>query len=176
VHENSEIDFLRRERPRLFPGEEAQRRRYLRVRESALEAGFAHYEISNFCRPGMASRHNLKYWRCEPFLGLGPAAHSAVGGRRWAHPADLAKYLADPMAIEPAESDPASERIFLGLRLAEGIAVEEARLACGLSVEAFARRLDAFAPFVTRTGERMRLTPEGFLVSTPVLAGLLATS
>ncbi len=176
VHENSEIDFLRRERPRLFPGEEAQRRRYLRVRERLGAAGFEHYEISNFCRPGKAARHNLKYWRCEPFLGLGPAAHSAAGGRRWQHPADLAAYLSDPLAVEPAESDPVSERIFLGLRLAEGVAVEEARLAAGLDSAAFARRLAAYAPFVSLEGDRMRLTVEGFLVSTPVLAGLLAAS
>ena len=176
VHENSEIDFLRRERPRLFPGEEAQRRRYLRVRDRLRAAGFEHYEISNFCRQGKASRHNLKYWRCEPFLGLGPAAHSAVGERRWQHPADLAAYLIDPSAVVPAESDLVSERIFLGLRLAEGVAIEDARRAAGLDSAAFARRLEAYAPFVVLEGDRMRLTVEGFLVSTPVLAGLLAAS
>jgi coproporphyrinogen III oxidase-like Fe-S oxidoreductase len=99
-----------------------------------------------------------------------------VGERRWQHPADLAAYLIDPSAVVPAESDLVSERIFLGLRLAEGVAIEDARRAAGLDSAAFARRLEAYAPFVVLEGDRMRLTVEGFLVSTPVLAGLLAAS
>ena len=89
VHESSEMDFLRRERPRLFPGEEAERRRYLAMHERLVAAGYEHYEISNFARPGKQGRHNLRYWHLEPWLGLGPAAHSFVDGRRFQHPADL---------------------------------------------------------------------------------------
>ena len=174
VHENSELDFLRRERPRLFPGEEAQRRRYLAARAALLAAGFEHYEISNFCKPGRESRHNLKYWRCEPFLGLGPAAHSAVGERRWQHAADLQAYLRDPTAVEPCTCDPVSERVFLGLRLTQGVPLEQVRAASGMSEETFARRLAAMAPFLSIAAGRLRLTTEGFLVSTPVLAELLA--
>ena len=174
VHEKSELDFLRRERPGLFPGEEAQRRRYLATREAFTAAGFEHYEISNFCRPGKRSRHNMKYWRCEPFLGLGPAAHSAIGGKRWQHAADLAAYLENPHSVEQAASDLTSERVFLGLRLADGVAIEDVRSAAGLGEVAFGERLRSLSPFVTLEGGRLRLTAEGFLVSTPVLAGLLA--
>lgn len=174
VHAQSEIDFLRRERPRLFPGEEAQRRRYLRTAERLSAAGFEHYEVSNFARPGRRARHNLKYWRCEPYLGLGPAAHSAVDGRRWRHAPDLRAYVADPLAIEELPCDPATERVFLGLRLSDGVSDEEARAAARLDRPEFERRLARLAPFLDRAAGRLRLTRDGLVVSNAVLAELLA--
>src|SRR3989442_5567552 len=54
--------------------------------------GFEHYEISNFARPGHRSRHNLKYWTNQEYLGFGPSAHSYVGDRRWADARDLRAY------------------------------------------------------------------------------------
>ena len=172
VHEGSEIDFLRRERPRLFPGEEPQRRRYLAMRERLTAAGFGHYEISNFARPGEECRHNLRYWRCEDWLGLGPAAHSSVDGRRFAHPRDLEAWIADPLAVEELPSDPAAERVFLGLRLAEGIDYETLARAGVAGAEAH-RRIQRLAAFIEEREGRLRLRPEGFLLSNPVLVELL---
>jgi oxygen-independent coproporphyrinogen-3 oxidase len=173
VHAGSELDFLRRERPRLFAGEEASRRRYLRMREVLRAAGFEHYEISNFARPGGECRHNLRYWHCRDWLGLGPSAHSFVDGRRFRHPANLQAWLADPMAVESVAAEPALERVFLGLRLAEGIEerwIEEA----GIPMRAIGERLERLRPFFEREDGRLRLTPEGFLVSNAVLAELLS--
>jgi oxygen-independent coproporphyrinogen-3 oxidase len=172
VHAGSEIDHLRRERPRLFAGEEALRRRYLRMRERLAAAGYAQYEISNFARPGRECRHNLGYWRCDDWLGLGPAAHSHVDGRRFRHLPDLDAWLADPLAVEPLPIEPAAERVFLGLRLAEGI--ETAWLGeAGLATDEIDRRLAKLAPFLDREGERVRLNADGYLVSNAVLAELL---
>ncbi|NUQ36150.1 MAG: radical SAM family heme chaperone HemW, partial [Planctomycetaceae bacterium] len=56
------------------------------------EVGFARYEVSNFARPGFESRHNLLYWRCGDWLGIGPAAHSACGRLRWANVRDHREY------------------------------------------------------------------------------------
>ena len=61
--------------------------------------GFIHYEISNFCLPGRECRHNLNYWRGGEYLGLGPAAASHLGGRRWKNRADLPAYLRDPSGM-----------------------------------------------------------------------------
>jgi oxygen-independent coproporphyrinogen-3 oxidase len=174
VHAGSEIDLLRRQRPGLFPGEEAQRRRYLFAAERLRLAGYEHYEVSNFCRPGRAARHNLKYWRCEPYLGLGPAAHSQVDGRRFRHPPDLAAYLRDPLAREEQVCDLASERVFLGLRLADGVALEALARASGAAAAELERRLAAVGRFVERAPGRVRLNAEGFVVSNAVLAELLA--
>ncbi|MGE0641550.1 MAG: radical SAM family heme chaperone HemW [Thermoanaerobaculia bacterium] len=173
IHESSEMDFLRRERPGLFPGEEAERRRYLAVHRRLLEAGYEHYEISNFARPGRRSRHNLRYWRLEPWLGLGPSAHSFVDGRRFRHPPDLGTWLADPLVAEPLENDLPEERAMLGLRLAEGIAEEQLQAANGDSAAELALRLRRLAPFVEARDGRVALTTEGRVVSNPVLSGLL---
>jgi oxygen-independent coproporphyrinogen-3 oxidase len=172
MHEGSEIDFLRRRRPRLFAGEEALRRRYLAMRERLTAAGFRQYEISNFARPGRECRHNLKYWTGGQWLGLGPAAHSSLDGRRFRHLPDLEAYCVDPLAVEPLDSDPAEERVLLGLRTADGI--DEAWLgAAGVTPAEIDRRLERLAPFVDRRDGRLRLTVEGYLVSNAVLAELL---
>lgn len=172
VHGGSEMDGLKRTRPGLFPGEEAARRRYLATRERLLAAGYEHYEISNFARPGRKARHNLRYWRGEDWLGLGPAAHSSIDGRRFCHPSDLNAWLADPRAVEELPGNPALERLFMGLRLSEGVGPEELA-AAGLEAEDLDRRLARLAPFVERSAGRLRLTPEGFVVSNPVIAALL---
>lgn len=174
VHSGSEIDGLRRRRPGLFPGVEAERRAYLFLAETLEEAGYRQYEISNFCRPGCECRHNLKYWRREDYLGLGPSAHSCVGGRRWRRPADLPRYLVDPLASEELETDAAEERFFLGLRLAEGLPQVEVATWLGVETGALAEELASLAPFVEVAKTRVRLTRQGFLVSNAVLGELLA--
>jgi putative oxygen-independent coproporphyrinogen III oxidase len=172
VHSGSEIDFLRRERPGLFAGEEALRRRYLRMRSRLVAAGYEHYEISNFARPGRECRHNLRYWRGGDWLGFGPAAHSSLDGRRFRHLPDLEAWLVDPLRTEELDTNAAEERVLLGLRTAEGI--DEAWLAAaGVPALESERRLARLAPFVERAGGRLRLTPDGYLVSNAVLAELL---
>ena len=172
VHESSEMDFLRRERPRLFPGEEAERRRYMVMHERLVASGYEHYEISNFARPGKQGRHNLRYWHLEPWLGLGPAAHSFIDGKRFQHPADLGAWLADPLAALPLEHDLAQEQAMLGLRLEEGIGIETLRAASGATEMELAARLRRLDRFVVETAGRVRLTTEGRVVSNPVLTEL----
>src|SRR5690606_33082818 len=99
-----EVDRLRRQRPRLFPSEAEQARRYRELVDELAAEGWRRYEISNFALPGRESVHNLRYWQCRPYLGLGPAAHSLIDGRRFCHPRDLAAYLRDPRAVEGLET------------------------------------------------------------------------
>jgi len=172
VHAGSEMDALRRDRPRLFAGEEAQRRRYLGMVERLERAGLCHYEISNFARPGRECRHNLRYWRGLPWLGLGPAAHSYVDGRRFRHLPDLEGWRRDPMAVEELPVAPELERLMTGLRLVEGVEIGWFD-ALGVDAPELARRLARVGPLVERAGDRLRLTTEGFLVSNAVLGELL---
>jgi len=91
--------------------------------------GYSHYEISNFTRPGRESVHNSNYWLNRPFLGLGPAAHSYLGGRRFANHPSLEKYceklFRGEYPLETAETilpeTEMSETMFLGLRLLKGV-------------------------------------------------------
>ena len=71
---------------------------YLYAVEQLEHHGYKQYEISNFAKPGYEGRHNLIYWDCGDYLGLGPAAHSCMGGRRFYYPPDTAAFLNDAAA------------------------------------------------------------------------------
>jgi len=151
-----------------------------RAVETLETAGFEPYEISNFARPGHRSRHNLKYWTDQPYLGFGPAAHSYLGGARWSNPPDLAGYLAaagrPERRREPASpADRAREALYAGLRLAEGIDLEVLRRRYGAAapLPGDARLGELLAAgLVTRAGSRLALTRRGRLVSNEVLERL----
>ena len=83
--------------------------------------GLHRYEISNFARPGFESRHNLKYWRREPYLGFGADAHSFDGTWRWSNAESAADYVAGTPTQNRTMADAIGERFYLGLRLSEGI-------------------------------------------------------
>jgi oxygen-independent coproporphyrinogen-3 oxidase len=123
--------------------------------------GLERYEISNFARAGFESRHNLKYWKREPYLGFGADAHSFDGTLRWQNPESAADYVAAPGALDPIAADPLSESFFLGLRLREGV-----------EANAFPDVIEKFVHdgLLERAGERVRLTPRGVLLSNEVFA------
>jgi oxygen-independent coproporphyrinogen-3 oxidase len=104
------------------PGEDATAEFYEIAVERLAALGIPRYEISNFARPGHESRHNLKYWTLEPYVGFGADAHSFDGRERWANPDSIEEYLDTPLpyrgAVSEAQSD---EKLFLGLRMAAGV-------------------------------------------------------
>lgn len=106
------------------PDEEVCRRQYFLLQDILDEAGFEQYEISNFCRPGFQSRHNSAYWEREPYLGLGPGAHSFDGNRRrsW-NVADLGRWLegAPKEGETLTDVDIYNEKVMLGLRTSAGV-------------------------------------------------------
>jgi oxygen-independent coproporphyrinogen-3 oxidase len=123
--------------------------------------GINRYEISNFARAGFESRHNLKYWRREPYLGFGADAHSFDGESRWQNAESAAEYCKHPRAVEKTTADPTSERFFLGLRLSEGI---------DGPWEPFAGAIRQFIDdgLLEQSGTRVRLTPRGVMLSNEV--------
>jgi len=142
--------------------------------------GFEHYEISNWARPGFQSRHNLKYWRREPYLGLGAGAHSFDGARRWANSHDPAGYVSaitrGQLPVEQNETvtpqQAHEEEIFLGLRLLDG--VDAAKLA-GQSGNAILERIEELRAqgLVIVENGRVRLAPDRVAVSNEVFVALL---
>jgi oxygen-independent coproporphyrinogen-3 oxidase len=124
--------------------------------------GIERYEISNFARPGFESRHNLKYWRREPYLGFGADAHSFDGEARWQNAESPSDYVVQGHALQAkTPADPISERLFLGLRLAEGIEGPW---------DPFADSIRQFINdgLLERSGARVRLTPRGVMLSNEV--------
>ena len=112
-----------------LPDEDLAAEMYLWAEERLAAAGYVHYEISNWARPGCWSRHNIAYWRNENYVGVGVAAHSHRGRRRWANTRDVGVYLAaleegrHPVAEEEEVDEPTArgEAMMLGLRLLAGV-------------------------------------------------------
>jgi oxygen-independent coproporphyrinogen III oxidase len=148
---------------------------------SVLEAaGYRHYEISNWAKPGFASRHNLKYWRREPYLGFGAGAHSFSGTERWANAHDAAGYvnavMAGRLSVEQHEvltADSAlEEELFLGLRQLEGIDVGRIEREYGVSLDSRFARLSS-AGLIEREGSLVRLAPGRVSASNEVFVELM---
>ena len=128
-------------------------------------AGIARYEISNFARPGFESRHNLKYWRREPYLGFGADAHSFDGQWRWQNPESLEDYMRGSKP-ERTPADPVAELFFLGLRLDRGIDADWSGFRP--AVERFLRE-----GLLETNGNALRLTHRGVMLSNEVFAEFL---
>ncbi|NLG85008.1 MAG: hypothetical protein GX493_10480 [Firmicutes bacterium] len=147
-------------------------------------AGFSQYEVASFARPGAECRHNLNYWRRGPYLGLGAAAHSFFGDRRWANHRDPDSYLA---ALARGESPVAfreeigpwkalMETMMLGLRLMEGLSCAALSSLTGLSVEELFGATLAFLHaegLIGLEGGFLRLTPRGILFADYVVRRLV---
>lgn len=152
------------------PDEDTAADLYLQTVALLEQAGFLQYEISNFAKPGFESRHNCKYWHCEPYLGIGPSAHSCWNGTRFSVPPSVEAFLQSPVQeteLEDAQPCTQEEQIMLGMRLTEGVPAawlgEKMPLA-----ERFCQ-----AGFLRKRGDHIAFTPKGFLVSNTILAELL---
>ncbi|MGN0688102.1 MAG: radical SAM family heme chaperone HemW [Oscillospiraceae bacterium] len=153
-----------------LPGEDETADMYLQTVGALSDSGFEQYEISNFAKRGYECRHNLKYWHAEEYLGIGPAAHSYIGGRRFAAARDLAAFIAAEQQhelITQERTDEREERIMLGLRLSEGIPQE-------LWKPLEAALLHIPKQYYRIRDGRLSLTAEGFLVSNEIISLLLA--
>ena len=145
-------------------------------------AGFTRYEISNYCRPGFASRHNQLHWTGGDYLGLGPSAQSYVAGRRFGNVSDLSMYNASlrtgALPVTASEqlttADDACERLVFGLRLTEGITLGETG---ALAFSGLTGKVNELIgdDILERRGERVRLTARGRRYADTVAVALLAS-
>jgi oxygen-independent coproporphyrinogen-3 oxidase len=133
--------------------------------------GIPRYEISNFARGGFESRHNLKYWKLEPYAGFGADAHSFDGHMRRQNPESVEEYLKASAAPPPVEARAHEERFFVGLRLMEGVRPRQDEW------QRFAVPIQRFldAGLLEREGEVLRLTGRGVLLSNEVFQEFLTT-
>lgn len=164
-----------RELLRLIPDDDMTADLYLLAVKRLASLGFEQYEISNFAKPGGRCNHNLKYWKCKEYIGIGPAAHSFYRGKRTFTPASLTNFLADPLITleeECGDCAPGSltERFILGMRLSEGFPFSELGEAAGKVRQAAVPMERAGLLNVSR--ERLALTPKGALVSNEIIVRL----
>jgi oxygen-independent coproporphyrinogen-3 oxidase len=163
-----------------IPSDDAMADSYESACARLAAAGYEHYEISNWGLPGFRSRHNLKYWRREPYIGLGAGAHSFDGARRWSNVHDSAKYVAcieggiSPReTIEPVTQQQAlDEELFLGLRQLEGIDLARVEKKYGVSLQARVAGLREQG-LLEMAGPNLRLASAHLTVSNEVFVELL---
>jgi putative oxygen-independent coproporphyrinogen III oxidase len=167
-----------------LPSEDAVEYFYLEAVRELTSKGYGHYEISNFAKPGWDSRHNLKYWTDQPFLGFGCSAFSYLDGKRWGNERNPWKYIeridregqAVDCLFQLAQSELQEESIFLGLRLMRGLNLRQFRTRFGLDFyDRYGRPLNVLehGGFVECGPDWVRLTPKGCLLSNEVFTELL---
>jgi len=166
------------------PDDDLAAEMYQLAEEMLADAGYFHYEISNWARSHFLSRHNLTYWRNEPYLGFGAGAASWWGGRRWTnvrHPAAYIRRIRDGRSpVDAVEEIPRrleiGETMMMGLRLAEGVtdARFRARFGVGLQ-EVFGAELAHLQELglLVWDGTAARLTPRGRLLGNQVFQAFL---
>lgn len=158
-----------------LPSEDDERNLYLYLCNELKELGYKQYEISNFSKPGFESKHNLKYWNCDDYLGLGPSAHSLVDGERFFYKDDFLSFYNNVTEYESEGAD-AEEYAMLRLRLREGIKSQLyfERYHKAVPKEYFTRAKELKTYNLARvTDNSISLTPEGFLLSNLLTAKIL---
>ncbi|MDO5400046.1 MAG: radical SAM family heme chaperone HemW [Eubacteriales bacterium] len=167
-----------------LPGDEEQADMYLAAVETLRGRGFRQYEISNFCRKGLVSKHNMKYWTGGEYLGFGPSASSDFAGKRYTLTRDLQKYITGIRdggdIIDELQEIPLRERageyLMLRLRTNLGIDREEYEKLFLLPFEPLEIELEKRRRLyhATQTDQgRWVLTPKGYLVSNDIITDLL---
>ena len=162
------------------PSDDAMAESYDLARATLSAAGYEHYEISNFAKPGFASEHNRKYWRRMPYLGFGAGAHSFSGTQRWANAHDAVAYVqsiaSGKIPVEQLEAISAAqaleEELFLGLRQLAGIDLDHLQKIYDVSIR------DRFQPLessglIERHGTVVRLAPKHLSISNEVFVELM---
>lgn len=159
--------------------EDVSRSQYETLCDRLHQAGYDHYEISNFAHPGYRARHNSAYWRHVPYIGLGPGAHSFLDGRRMWNKEDLPAYLeagknGDFSSVQGGEvldnEQMAMEKIMLGLRTAEGVEEGYLRQMCSVSALEDALKNGNLVP---SAGGYLRIPENRFFISDNIISSIL---
>ncbi len=165
----------------LLPDEDAEYGMYLMIEKMLTDSGYEHYEISNYAKVDSKSKHNLKYWRDEEYIGVGLAAHSYFNGKRYFNTDNFDEYFDGFGAKYRKEENETVgidkfEYAMLGLRLSEGISLREYGVLFG---EKFAKGKEKLlqtyisAGFMKISDGRLSFTGKGFYISNTILAELL---
>jgi oxygen-independent coproporphyrinogen III oxidase len=176
IHEGTPLAEQIKTHRQPVPDEDIAAEMYEMMVDKVTAAGFRQYEISNFAKPGFVSRHNSKYWRLDPVFGFGVSAHSYDGSQRYANDRDTAAYVkkigdAGTAEVTRETIDQASEFVFLGLRLTEGVDLEKYKNRFGRDLlSEHAREIERLneSELIEVFGSRLRLTRRGMLFSNEV--------
>ncbi len=158
-----------------FPSDELTSELYLYSVDYLEKNGFIQYEISNFSKQGFESKHNLKYWNLDEYLGIGPAAHSYLNGKRFYYDNSIRSFK-DNIIIDEGFGGSKEEYIMLKLRLKSGLNISEYKEAFGaFPSEDFIKKIKLYknSGFMEYNDNTIRFTTKGFLVSNSILSELI---
>ena len=160
--------------PENLPDDDICADMYLECIKTLSEIDFLHYEISNFALEGFESKHNINYWKNNPYIALGVSAHGYQNGVRYENTSDFEVYLQNPLKPELettlTQEDILQEGIFLGLRMIEGLNLNEFNGRYGFDFEQkYTQILEKYKEFFTRQNGRIALTQEGLMLSNTIL-------
>jgi oxygen-independent coproporphyrinogen III oxidase len=161
-----------------MPDEDLSGEMYESMLKKVAEKGFEQYEISNFCRPDFESKHNSKYWLCEPVFAFGVSAHSFDGKIRYANERDTNKYVSliennESTVVFRDEINVASDAAFLGLRSTKGLDLTAYKMRFGIDLQTkFAEDLARLRELelIEIVGNKLKLTVKGMVYSNEVFA------
>ncbi|MDR1392017.1 MAG: radical SAM family heme chaperone HemW [Clostridiales bacterium] len=146
--------------------------------------GYERYEISNFCKKGYESKHNLKYWQCEDFVGFGASAHSNIGNVRYSNEKNIEKYIklikSGFSAITSRKNldvkEKMSEFMFLGLRMQKGIKINEFKKKFNINIyDVFGEKIEKFlnCGLILRDNNNIFLSDRAFFISNKIFSEFL---
>lgn len=182
LEEGTEFDRLHQEGRLTLTEDETDRRMYWSAAKQLAQHGYDHYEISNAAKPGYASRHNLRYWTFGDYLGLGLGAHSFVNGVRFSNTTVMEEYCNNAARVvwqhENSRQDDVEEYLFTGLRLHQGISLDDFQRHFGEKIlqeykELFGPLMEQGLISWSEDGKRIRLTKRGIDISNQVFVALL---
>ncbi len=184
VEEGTPFNDWIRDKTIVLPDEETQLEMYHSVIEYLKEKGYEHYEISNFARPGFQCKHNMVYWHNKQYIGLGAGSHSCFNKKRFSNINGIEEYIGSVKGGKiPSENkialstrDEISETMFLGLRMTEGISVEEFTERFAVSpFEIYDKQIRKFSAqgLLEYDEANIRLTQKGIDISNVVFQELL---
>lgn len=159
-----------------FPDDDLTADLYLQMCETLENQGVLQYEISNFSKKGFESRHNLKYWHCEEYLGLGPSAHSFLDGKRFYFDRDFNAFMNGNSPIQDGFGGDFTEYAMLNLRLVEGLNESKVfeRFGHNIPKEIYDKsKIFIDNGYMSVTENSLALTRKGFLMSNSILAEIL---
>lgn len=158
-----------------FPDENTTADLYLFALEYLQEKGFIQYEISNFSKVGFESKHNFKYWNLDDYIGIGPAAHSYLNGKRFYYERNIENFK-NNIIINDGIGGTKEEYIMLKLRLKSGLNLNKYEEVFGESISKdFLNKVDKYIElgFMEKNNDSISFTPKGFLVSNSILSDLI---
>ena len=159
-----------------FPDDDLTADLYLQMCETLHSNGVMQYEISNFSKNGFESRHNLKYWHCEEYLGLGPSAHSFLNGKRFYFDRDFKAFMNGNSPIDDGVGGDFTEYAMLNLRLVEGLNENKVfeRFGHNIPKEIYEKsKIFIDNEYMLKNENGLALTRNGFLMSNSILAEIL---